>query len=72
MLIVVDSSKITGADSYKMSKNYGFQIAYFSKSLESSEYNRSSELENKKNLEESKMSDHDRIENELKTNWKRS
>ena len=33
MLFVIDSSKIKGADtdSNKMSKNYGCQIAYFSK-----------------------------------------
>ena len=31
MRIVIDCSKITGADSYKMCKNYGCQIAYFSK-----------------------------------------
>ena len=31
VLIVIDCSKITGADSNKKSKNYGCQSAYFSK-----------------------------------------
>ena len=31
VLIIIDCSKVTGAEGNKMSKNYGCQIAFFSK-----------------------------------------